>query len=352
MNYSQQVFQKYYTLFIHNTSLYIIHTGKTWLTEKKEVTSELIQKHLERKITIGLQPQRDDRTVKWTAIDFDAHNEEPIKEIQENVIKTKENLNKINIDSHIEQSGRGYHLWIFFEEPILIGKIENFLEKFVYHSAEIYTGKQKIRVPLGSYQKDRSIFCGFLDDNFDLVEKQEEYLLNIKPTNLEIIKQAKLKHTERNILLKIKPISQNKKRRIVTDQRWFVFNKEKKEKIETPKIEPNKLIYSTNNKKHQFILKLLFEMNLSPREIINLKVKDIHITEQILRIRKFKQIEKKVFLLPGHLLGTLKEFTENKEPNDLLLKSGRDKRYNKRTIEIIKQNAFKKANLAPESDDN
>ncbi len=124
---SEQAIQKYCNLFLHNTNLYIIHNGRTWLTEKREVTKELIQKHLERKITIGLQPQKENGTVKWAAIDYDAHNDEPIEEIQENLLKTKENLSKVNIDSHIEQSGRGYHLWIFFQEPIKRDSIERLI---------------------------------------------------------------------------------------------------------------------------------------------------------------------------------------------------------------------------------
>ena len=40
--------------------------------------------------------------------------------------KTKENILKFNIESHLEQSGRGYHLWIFFEKPILRSRVEDF----------------------------------------------------------------------------------------------------------------------------------------------------------------------------------------------------------------------------------
>ena len=70
---SDTTLTKYCNLFLHNNSLYITHTGKTWLTEKSGVTQELIKKHLERQIIIGLQPQKEDGTVKWAAIDFDAH---------------------------------------------------------------------------------------------------------------------------------------------------------------------------------------------------------------------------------------------------------------------------------------
>ena len=110
-----------------------------------------------------------------------------IQETKDNIIKTKENLSKVAINSHIEQSGRGYHLWIFFAEPIARQKIEVLIKRFIYHSAQIYAGKTKIRIPLGSYQKDKTIFCGFLDNSFNLVQDQEQYLMNIKPTSINTL---------------------------------------------------------------------------------------------------------------------------------------------------------------------
>lgn len=345
MIYSRVILDKYCSLFLYNTSLYIIHNGKTWLTEKRLVTPELINKHLERKITIGLQPLKLDGTIKWLVIDFDAHNDEPKEELQENVIKTKQNLTKFHIDSHIEQSGRGYHLWIFFEKPILRENIEEFIKKFIYHSAEIYAGKTKIRIPLGSYQKDKSIFCGFVDETFNLIENQGAYILNIKPTNLDIIKEAKKRVKVDTLILKIKPIDKNKKRKIATNFKWYIkFDKEKKVS-KNPEIDKIKLIGITTNVKHKFILQLLLDMNLSPREIRNIKIKDIRIEEQLLEIAKRKGNERKMLLIPGYLINSFKENMKDKEPKDLLLMSNRDKPYNLRTIVKIKENNIKK--LAP-----
>ena len=346
-----EAFQKYCSLFLHNTSLYIIHTGSTWLTVKQEVTPELIKKHLERQIVIGLCKKKDDGTVKWVAIDFDAHNGEPIETIKENVKKTKENLTKVNINSHLEQSGRGYHLWLFFEEPVLRERIERFIGQFIYHSAELYAGKTKIRIPLGSYQKDKSIFCDFLDDDFNLIKNQEQYLLNIKPTNIEAIRNARNQVRENKSILLTKPISENKKRTIVTNQKWFTFDKEKKEVITKPEINKNKVLEMTDNEKHKLILRLLFEMNLSPLEIRNLKVKDISLNEQLLSISKYKTNERKMLLVPGYLLEPLKNYLANKMPDDLLLTSARGKRYNVRTIEMIRSKNIEKLNLAPENND-
>ena len=345
MSYLREVLDKYCSLFLHNHSLYIIHNGRTWLTEKIEVTKELIQKHLERKITIGLQPQKEDGTVKWATIDFDTHNNEPVEEIRENLQKTKENLSKVNIDSHIEQSGRGYHLWIFFEEPIQRAGIERLIKQFIYHSAELYAGKQKIRIPLGSYQKDKTIFCGFLDNNLNLIENQEEYLMNINPSSIRTIQDARQKIRDDKSLIKIKPISKTKIRKIKTNEIWFTFNKENKT-TDKPEIDKSKAIGLTANSKHKFILQLLFDMNLSPREIRNIKVKDIRIEEQILEIAKWKGKERKMLLILGHLINSFREYMNDKQPKGLLLMSARGKRYNQRTIEKIKENGINR--LAPE----
>ena len=43
---SDATLTKYCNLFLHNNSLYITHTGKIWLTQKSEITQELMKKHL------------------------------------------------------------------------------------------------------------------------------------------------------------------------------------------------------------------------------------------------------------------------------------------------------------------
>ncbi len=257
----------------------------------------------------------------------------------------------MSIDSHLEQSGRGYHLWLFSEEPILRERIERFVEQFIYYSAELYAGKTKIRIPLGSYQKDKSIFCGFLDDNFNLFENQEQYLLNIKPTNIETIRNARNQVRENKSILQTTPIIENKKRTITTNQKWFTFDKEKKEITPKPEINKDKVLEMTDNDKHKLILRLLFEMNLSPLEIRNLKVKDISLNEQLLSISRYKTNVRKMLLVPRHLLEPIKNYLANKKPDDLLLTSARSKRYNVRTIEMIKSKNIEKLNSAPENTD-
>ena len=84
-------------------------------------------------------------------------------------------------------------------------------------------------------------------------------------------------------------------------------------------------------------------MNLSPREIRNIKVKDVSINEQILKIGKTK-----VLLVSGHLIDEFKVYFIDKQPNDFLLMSNRGKKYNLRTIEKIRQINIDKTRLAHE----
>ena len=84
-------------------------------------------------------------------------------------------------------------------------------------------------------------------------------------------------------------------------------------------------------------------MNLSPREIRNIKVKDVSINEQILKIGKTK-----VLLVSGHLIDEFKVYLIDKQPNDFLLMSNRGKKYNLRTIEKIRQINTDKTRLAHE----
>jgi len=58
-----------------------------------------------------------------------------------------------------------------------------------------------------------------------------------------------------------------------------------------------------------------------------------------------------MLLVPGHLIEPIKTYLANKKPDDLLLTGSRGKRYNVRTIEIIRSKNIEKLNSAPENND-
>ena len=79
----------------------------------KELTPRDIQRHLSGEITVGLYAinPRTQR-VKWMAIDAD------YRKALEDLLKLQFELGQHGIQAALEQSRRGGHLWIFFEEPV------------------------------------------------------------------------------------------------------------------------------------------------------------------------------------------------------------------------------------------
>jgi hypothetical protein len=78
------------------------------------ITPRDIQRHLAGKITLGIYAinPRTQR-VKWMAIDAD------YRKALEDLLKLQFELGQNGIQAALEQSRRGGHLWIFFEEPVL-----------------------------------------------------------------------------------------------------------------------------------------------------------------------------------------------------------------------------------------
>ena len=78
------------------------------------ITPRDIQRHLVGEITLGIYAinPRTQR-VKWMAIDAD------YRSALEDLLKLQFELGQTGIQAALEQSRRGGHLWIFFEEPVL-----------------------------------------------------------------------------------------------------------------------------------------------------------------------------------------------------------------------------------------
>jgi hypothetical protein len=78
------------------------------------LTPDTIHRHLEGEITIGLYAINPaTQRCKWVAIDAD------YQDALADLIKLGTRLKQDGVDSALEQSGRGGHLWIFMAEPLL-----------------------------------------------------------------------------------------------------------------------------------------------------------------------------------------------------------------------------------------
>lgn len=78
------------------------------------LTDQVIQKHVEGKIVIGVYPLLQDDTCCFLAIDFDGKS---WKDDVRAFLKTCEDM-AIRASLELSRSGNGAHVWIFFSEPV------------------------------------------------------------------------------------------------------------------------------------------------------------------------------------------------------------------------------------------
>ena len=106
------------------------------MREYRPVTQQLIFDHLTGKEVIGIYPYLPEGTCRFLVFDFDNHTEESEKNDFANEIPDWiEEVNALRnvcleagVDPLIERSrsGRGAHVWIFFEKPLPVKKARMF----------------------------------------------------------------------------------------------------------------------------------------------------------------------------------------------------------------------------------
>ena len=123
-----QVIQDYWRLFV-NRRAYTLQsarphpeTGRHYYfrpSDKRtrvslELTEDIIRRHLEGEITVGLYAiNPDNQCCKWVAIDAD------YKHAMEDLLKLQYRLGQDGVQPALEMSRRGGHLWIFLATPLL-----------------------------------------------------------------------------------------------------------------------------------------------------------------------------------------------------------------------------------------
>jgi len=123
-----QVVQDYWRLFV-NRRAYTLQsarphpeTGRHYYfrpSDKRtgaslELTEDVIRRHLQGEVTLGLYAiNPDNQCCKWVAIDAD------YKNALEDLLKLQYRLGQGGVQSALEMSRRGGHLWIFLATPLL-----------------------------------------------------------------------------------------------------------------------------------------------------------------------------------------------------------------------------------------
>ncbi len=87
-------------------------TGKDFL-----LSEHVMNDHLSGKNSIGVYTVDTNDTVNWAAVDFDGKRGDPLKDA---IVVKRVFAERLGVISWLErsQSGKGIHLWVFFEHPI------------------------------------------------------------------------------------------------------------------------------------------------------------------------------------------------------------------------------------------
>jgi site-specific recombinase XerD len=109
------------------------------------------------------------------------------------------------------------------------------------------------------------------------------------------------------------------------------------------KEEVNKIIESTNNMKHKFVIMFLYYAGLRLDEAINIKWQDIDFDRETIHLKTAKGDKERVIFLHKKLRKMLEIYGTKKE--GLVFVSQRNGKYNKRTIQQIIKSASKKAGI-------
>ncbi len=108
------------------------------------------------------------------------------------------------------------------------------------------------------------------------------------------------------------------------------------------KEEIEKMIRLTKNIIHRAIIQIGYASGLRVSEIINLQWKDIDFNRKLIHIKQSKGKKDRIVMLANRVKQTLESLEKE---NSWLFKTNRNKKYTKRTIQKILENAAKRAEL-------
>lgn len=95
-----------------------------------EFTEAVVRAHLEGRYLIGAYPIQADNKVQWFALDFDGKNGDPYKEALEQATTF---VLEAGLKVYVErsQSGNGYHVWGFLDQPVEAHKLRHAIKRFI-----------------------------------------------------------------------------------------------------------------------------------------------------------------------------------------------------------------------------
>lgn len=109
--------------------------------------------------------------------------------------------------------------------------------------------------------------------------------------------------------------------------------------------EIKKMIEPIKNQKHKLMIALAYAAGLRVSEIINLKVKDVDISELTIHLKEAKGKKDRITIFPEKLKDGIGEFLSDKNGNDYVFLSERGGKLTERTAQKIFEKALKSVNI-------
>lgn len=212
-----QVIKRFLELFTGREDVFAVQTDEGYRPIRMPMTERDVFEHLSGEKTLGAYVLRSDNCIKFAAFDVDFNTDAPesysalLGKCMTMVRNLSDRLKLENISHHVEFSGnRGYHIWIFFDRWLqaykvryILKKISQSLETVENVSVEIFPKQSEtggglgnlIKLPLGVHRKTSSR-CPFVDENFQPIANQFEYLLTIQPNDAELFEKLYKEYSE------------------------------------------------------------------------------------------------------------------------------------------------------------
>lgn len=119
---------------------------------KSPISAEMVKRsHLSGKVCLGFYLMRPDDTVYCSCIDLDNHNDEN-PNVAADTQKITERLDELGFDKaylvELSQSGGGYHVWMFYDEPTPATVVRRFWKQVLQDTgvhAEIYPKQDSLK---------------------------------------------------------------------------------------------------------------------------------------------------------------------------------------------------------------
>lgn len=186
--------EQFTVLFTNKNESYLLNGNKTI---KQKITQKEVSDHFMGNKRIGTFPIVNSNRTNFFVFDID-NNDKNICSSIYNQLKND------GLTPYIENSkSKGFHVWVFLEEESSAKYVRDYM-KYVLEKNSISKNKidlfpkqdetnesnsygNAINLPLFNLLKDNSKKNKFLDENFELIEGQIDFLINIKKSSLSHI---------------------------------------------------------------------------------------------------------------------------------------------------------------------